>query len=255
MEVFECIRKRRAIGCIAATLPRPIHFKDTPVPDAVLEQVLEAGRWAPSSLNTQPVELVVVRDKARLNDIRKLIRCGWDIEIGWDAMEQMGGEEGEAAHNAWLDKWERIAYDAPVMIIVAADSEKRDTLPYSSTAFFSMSSDAACAAIMNIMLAARALDLGTVWATFPNPYELKTMLKIPKTLGIAGVIPLGYPTEWPEDVAPLGPKDPRFWPRRPLKNMVHQGRFDEEKWHQYRTVFTYGPVLGKDRYLERRLNT
>src|ERR1035437_8643787 len=110
MEALECIRKRRGIGCIAATLPVPIHFKDTPVPDNVLTKVLDAGRWAPSSLNTPPVELVVVKDKARLAEIRKLIRCGWDVEIGWDAMEQMGGEEGAAAHNAGLDSWAGVAY-------------------------------------------------------------------------------------------------------------------------------------------------
>ena len=253
MEVFECIRKRRGIGCIAATLPHPIHYKDSPVPDEALEKILNAGRWAPSSVNSQPVEFVVVKDKGSLQQIRKLARAGWDVECGWDALEQMGGEGGEARQNAWLNRWEKIAYDAPVMLIVAADMEKRDTLAYSSSAFFSMASDAACAAIMNIMLAARALELGTVWLTFPNPYDLKTMLGIPKTLGIAGVIPVGYPTEWPEDVAPLGPKNPAFWPRRPLDNMVHQGRFDADKWHKYRTLFTYGPVLGKDRYLERYL--
>lgn len=253
MEALECIRKRRGIGCIAATLPEPIHYKQTPIPQDVLDKVLNAGRWAPSSVNSQPVEFVVVTDKDDLQKIRKLACGGWDVECGWDALEQMGGEGGEERQAAWLSKWAEIAYDSPAMIVVASDGEKRDTLAYSSSAFFSMASDAACAAIMNIMLAARALDLGTVWLTFPNPYELKTMLGIPKTLGIGGVIPIGYPTAWPDDVAPLGPKNPAFWPRRPLANMVHEGRFDAERWHQYRTLFTYGPVLGKDRYLERNL--
>jgi hypothetical protein len=63
------------------------------------------------------------------------MRCGWDVEVGWDAMEQMGGEEGAARHNAWLDRWEGVAYDAPVIVIVTAEMEKRDTLAYSSTAF------------------------------------------------------------------------------------------------------------------------
>lgn len=57
MDVLEAIRSRRSVRS----------YRGDPVPEDVLTQVLEAGRWAPSSGNRQPWEFVVVREeKVRL---------------------------------------------------------------------------------------------------------------------------------------------------------------------------------------------
>ena len=50
MEVYECIRNRRTVR----------EFKSDPVPEAVVRKILRAGRWAPSSSNSQPWHFVVV---------------------------------------------------------------------------------------------------------------------------------------------------------------------------------------------------
>lgn len=47
-------------------------FADRPIPDDVLADILEAGRWTGSSKNTQPWEIVVVRDRAMLQRLAKL---------------------------------------------------------------------------------------------------------------------------------------------------------------------------------------
>ena len=39
-------------------------YKPDPVPDEMVEQLLEAGRWAPSASNRQPWAFIVVRDEA-----------------------------------------------------------------------------------------------------------------------------------------------------------------------------------------------
>jgi len=52
MEVLEAIKTRRSIR----------KYKDTPVDDRTLEQVLEAAQWAPSWANTQCWRFIVVRD-------------------------------------------------------------------------------------------------------------------------------------------------------------------------------------------------
>ncbi|MEM8550431.1 MAG: nitroreductase family protein, partial [Verrucomicrobiota bacterium] len=38
------------------------YYTDDPLPEGVLEKMLEAARWAPSGFNMQPVHLVVVTD-------------------------------------------------------------------------------------------------------------------------------------------------------------------------------------------------
>ena len=62
MDVQECLRSRRTVRW----------FKDEPVPDEVVEKILNAARWAPSSRNQQPWRLIVVKDSemlARIGDI------------------------------------------------------------------------------------------------------------------------------------------------------------------------------------------
>ena len=59
MEVFDCITRRRTVR----------EFKPDPIPDDVVYKILQAGRWAPSSSNTQPWHFVVVQDR---DSLRKL---------------------------------------------------------------------------------------------------------------------------------------------------------------------------------------
>ena len=44
-------------------------FRPDPVPDELIEKVLEAGRWAPSGANHQPWEFIVVRDRDSIQQL------------------------------------------------------------------------------------------------------------------------------------------------------------------------------------------
>lgn len=61
MNVSEAIRTKRAVRL----------FKQEPVPDDIIEQILESGRRSQSSKNTQPWQFVVVRDHATLEALSK----------------------------------------------------------------------------------------------------------------------------------------------------------------------------------------
>jgi nitroreductase len=63
MDAFRCIKTMRAVR----------QFTDTPIPDDVLQRILEAGRWSGSAKNTQPWNIVVVRDQRTLE---RLAECG-----------------------------------------------------------------------------------------------------------------------------------------------------------------------------------
>lgn len=54
------------------TLRAVRRFSDRPIPDEVLHEILEVGRRTGSSKNTQPWELVVVRDREMLTQLSKL---------------------------------------------------------------------------------------------------------------------------------------------------------------------------------------
>jgi nitroreductase len=51
-------------------------FEPRPVPDELLHDVLEVGRWSGSSRNTQPWEFVVVTDQERLRRLAELVPYG-----------------------------------------------------------------------------------------------------------------------------------------------------------------------------------
>jgi hypothetical protein len=57
METWDAIRSRRNVRS----------FTSDPIPDADLDQILEAGRRAPSSQNWQPWDFVVVTNRSELN--------------------------------------------------------------------------------------------------------------------------------------------------------------------------------------------
>lgn len=71
MEVIEAIHTRRSIRS----------FKPEPVPREVLEELLDACRWAPSASNTQPWEFAIlggaVMEEVKARIIEK-IKAGWD---------------------------------------------------------------------------------------------------------------------------------------------------------------------------------
>ena len=66
MEVFDCIRNRRTVR----------EFRPDPIPEEVLRKILQAGRWAPSSSNSQPWHFVVVQDPATLKRLGEIATQG-----------------------------------------------------------------------------------------------------------------------------------------------------------------------------------
>lgn len=63
MDTYKTIKTMRSIR----------HFTDKPLPDDVLERILQAGRWTGSAKNTQPWWFIVIRNRETL---KSLSRCG-----------------------------------------------------------------------------------------------------------------------------------------------------------------------------------
>jgi nitroreductase len=66
LDVYECIRSRRTVR----------EFKPDPVPDEIIHNILQAGRWAPSSSNTQPWHFVVVKNRDTIAAIGQIATQG-----------------------------------------------------------------------------------------------------------------------------------------------------------------------------------
>jgi len=172
MDVFDAIHRRRAVR---RYLPRPVPRED-------VYRILDAANWAPSAMNRQQWEfLVVTGDKIR--------------EMGESFHAIVGGYARDGDSPVVSEDFLRFALTfggAPVVIVVLTDAADAPN-------FRRANIESASAAMENLLLAATALGLGTCWMTGPLQDErtLRTCLAIPDDKEIVAVTPLGYPDEVP----------------------------------------------------------
>jgi 5,6-dimethylbenzimidazole synthase len=153
MDIFTAIKERRSCR----------DFLSDPISSEIIEKILEAASYAPSPLNMQPWQfIVIIKQEIKDQIFAEAERCrDWALkESGWK----------------WLGSYKSdFVKSAPVIIAVTGDPTKTgiDMLMKEGG---SVSYQYACAAaIQNMHLAAHALGLGSLWFNF---YDKKNIIKI-----------------------------------------------------------------------------
>ena len=120
-------------------------------------KVVDAARHAPSGMNTQKWHFTVVMNSEKIKEISKYV----------------------------LSEDKSICYDAPVFIMVSYEKDN-----------FFAKEDTSCA-LVNMMQAAHALGLGSVWINAINRNDEKasnmTSFSVPSGYRVYGCLALGYP--------------------------------------------------------------
>lgn len=148
MDILDLLKSRRSIRV----------YQDNPIPQNLLLQILEAGRWAPTGANLQPWHFIVVTD------------------------QEMRRKVGEVARFFFIKSSH--VEKAPVVLVLGFDTRKGKYGRYDVTL-----------AGGNMMTMATDLGLGTCWiGAFDEP-RVKEILEIPKNIEVIGLITLGYPGE------------------------------------------------------------
>ena len=156
-------------------------FESSAVTDEQLAAILEAGQWAPSPLNAQPWEFIVISDETVKAQVRK---------IGESARQAVLDKGGPA----WVAKYGMdFLQAAPVLIVVTVDPDKGGLGGFFGQRHGALQAASAC--IQNMMLAASDMGLETLWFTFFAPEKLREALGIPQHLEIAGILPIGKAKE------------------------------------------------------------
>ncbi len=109
METWDAIRARRNVR----------EFASEPVSEADLDRILEAGRRAPSSKNTQPWDFIVVTDPEPLQRLAGVWQGAWHVAGAPGAIAFVLPEpETERQRNiAWFD----LGHAVMAMMLMAAD--------------------------------------------------------------------------------------------------------------------------------------
>lgn len=159
------------------------HFTNQPIPDDVLHTILEAGMAGPSAVNVRPWSFIVVHDKDMLN-----------------RMADGNGRAAEPLRRAALG------------ILVCGDMTRAfDRAPD----YWVIDATIAC---QNMILAAHALGLGSVWlGTWPQEEKMqaqKALFDLPDHIVPHSIIAFGYPAG-----------DMKVQPDRFEEDRVHIGKW------------------------------
>jgi nitroreductase len=92
METWDAIRSRRNVR----------QYTNQPIARVDLERILEAGRRAPSSMNWQPWNLVVVTDREQLVELAKVWQGGGHVAVSAATIALVAAEPEDAMHRDWL---------------------------------------------------------------------------------------------------------------------------------------------------------
>jgi nitroreductase len=190
MDVFEAIRTTRAMRRLDPARA---------VPEADLRRILEAAVKGPTGGNRQPVRWLVVRDadlRRRLGEVYR--------EVAYPAIDGSHDRDSPLARSSY-HLADHLG-EAPVLIIPCAQGDP-GRLPAS-----------VYPSVQNLMLAARALGLGTTLTTIHrnNEAAVKAILDIPEDVHTFAMIPVGYPLgRWGEA------------PRKPLDEVAYGDRWGE----------------------------
>lgn len=164
MDLFEAIRTRRSIR----------RFTDRPVEEEKLQALLEAMRHAPSWANLQCWKFIVVKDSAVRERISELTYVeSFFSPLGYKTNPAKKG-----------------VAEAPVVIVACADPSRSGNI-WGQQYYLA---DVGIAA-QSLMLAARALGLGTVFVGVFDEEALRGLLGIPSPIRVVGIFPVGYPME------------------------------------------------------------
>ena len=180
-----------------------------PVPEDLITRVLEAATQAPSGGNAQDWVFVVVRDPELRREVGVVYRKGSDIAAKIYAARGKPAHLSEAQYRRFMGSgqwlWDHLA-EAPVILVVCAKQRvqpTRETLPpeidYDAELAYAdrIRGASIYPAVQNILLACRALGLGTVLTTnhLRCEAELKALLGIPDEVSTFALMPVGWPLQ------------------------------------------------------------
>jgi len=155
-------------------------FQAQGVDRQTVQKILSAAGRAPSPLNAQPWQFIVITS----NVIKEKIHAESDRCRKW-AIEKSGWK--------WLAKYKiDFLLQAPVLVAVVGDPKKTgmDMFQQEGSVGYQL---ACAAAIQNMMLAAHALGLGSLFFTFFDKGQMRSILDIPEEKTPVAIVCLGKP--------------------------------------------------------------
>lgn len=215
MDLFDAMKTMRAMR----------RLRPDPVPRELIERVVDAGIHAPNGGNLQNWAFIAVESpepKAAIGAMvvrwfdEMLATMGITPEIR-EAMMQ--ADDAQARAGRALQHLVQHMHEVPVILLCCIE---KDYPPYANErgrqtgASLGTQHATVYPAVQNILLACRALGLGSCLTTMQFFFEdeLKRLLHVPESMEVSALLPIGYPR------GKFGPVR-----RNPVSTVLHWNRF------------------------------
>ena len=176
--VIENIKGRRSIR----------KYEDKRISESVINQIIETGRYAPSSHNSQPWRFVVITNRNRINELSDMIKEWYKKLLRFKFL--LGFSKGmkklaEAVEKRAASDKDLFFYNASLVVLVCAKPGSFALVDCSLAA-------------QNMMLAARSLNIGSCWIGFADrafvSKRLRAKAGVPAGLKVMASLVFCYPS-------------------------------------------------------------
>jgi nitroreductase len=214
MELYDAMRTTGAVR----------QFTGAPLPDDVLERILDNARFAPSGGNRQGVRVIVVRDpstRQQLADLslpgaKRYLAQAANGESPWNPLQPPGVDDATVSAT---DGSSMVAslLGAPVVLVICLDLGVVAATDQDLDRVGVISGASVYPFVWNVLLAARNEGFGGVPTTMAVAREpaVRELLNIPAEYAVASVVPLGKPVHQATKLT-----------RKPVQDFVTRERFD-----------------------------
>lgn len=151
MNFIELVKERYAVRS----------FSDRPVEDEKLNQILEAGRLAPTAVNEQPQRIYILKSPEALKKVRSVCRY---------------------------------ALNAPVVLLICYDKN----VSWKAEKYgddFDAGEMNACIVTTTMMMEAAELGVGTLWVRGYHSQDVIDVFNLPENIVPVCMLDLGYPSD------------------------------------------------------------
>lgn len=156
-------------------------FQQRPIEPEKIDALIEALIWAPSAGNLQARKFYFIENQ----------------------------EVKEALSGAALNQ--RFIAKAPLVVVACTDARIGNIYGARGVNLYAIQ-DVACS-LMNMMLVAHALGLGTVWVGAFNESMVAEIMRLPDNLRPVAIVPVGYPEKIPSPPPRVSPEEAVEWVR------------------------------------------
>lgn len=194
MELYDAMRTTGAVR----------RFTGDPLPDDVLERILDNARFAPSGGNRQGVRVIAVRDVPTRERLAELSSTGSkrylaqlaNGESPWNPLQPCGVDEETIEATEVPRGGGGTLLDAEVVLVVCIDLGVVAAFDQHLDRIGVISGASVYPFVWNVLLAARNEGFGGVLTTMAVAQEpaVKQLLAIPDDYAVAALVPLGKPT-------------------------------------------------------------